>query len=402
MTRTISFIHLDLGIGGAENLVINAAKGLQKKGNRVTMYTSHHDRTRAFKETVDGTLKVVLYGAWIPRQILGHFTILLSTIRMIYICIMMLINQQLADVVFTDQVSAINPIIRLFGLAKTRLIFYCHYPDVLLCTSRESWFKRAYRLPFDYLEEYTTSACDVLLVNSEFTAETLRSTFPQIKQKVHVLYPPIDTDSIKPYKNDLPAEIEKKKFFLSLNRFERKKDLGLVIEAYADFVKAATKKSAAATSTVLVIAGGYDPRVIENVEYFSQLENLAKSRDIKVVFIKNVSDHQRLALLDRAIGVIYSPQGEHFGIVPCEAMAAGTPVIAWNNGGPKESIVHNQTGYLCNKREEFSKAMSKIASSSPEEIVAMSLRCKKRVIEKFSLKAFTDRLAVFAVKGDGQ
>lgn len=56
---SVAFIHLDLGIGGAENLVINAAKGLQEKGFNVTMFTSHHDRTRAFKETTDGTLKVV-------------------------------------------------------------------------------------------------------------------------------------------------------------------------------------------------------------------------------------------------------------------------------------------------------------------------------------------------------
>lgn len=55
---SVAFIHLDLGIGGAENLVMNAAKGLQEKGFNVKMFTSHHDRTRAFKETTDGTLKV--------------------------------------------------------------------------------------------------------------------------------------------------------------------------------------------------------------------------------------------------------------------------------------------------------------------------------------------------------
>lgn len=57
---SVAFIHLDLGIGGAENLVITAAKGLQDSGLSVTMFTSHHDRSRSFKETVDGTLKVRL------------------------------------------------------------------------------------------------------------------------------------------------------------------------------------------------------------------------------------------------------------------------------------------------------------------------------------------------------
>lgn len=55
---TVAFIHLDLGIGGAENLVVNAAKGIQDRGHSVKIYTSHHDPARAFKETIDGTLSV--------------------------------------------------------------------------------------------------------------------------------------------------------------------------------------------------------------------------------------------------------------------------------------------------------------------------------------------------------
>lgn len=57
---SVAFIHLDLGIGGAENLVMNAAKGLQQRGFSVRMYTAHHDPARAFKETTDGTLSVCI------------------------------------------------------------------------------------------------------------------------------------------------------------------------------------------------------------------------------------------------------------------------------------------------------------------------------------------------------
>ncbi len=56
--QSVAFIHLDLGIGGAENLVVNAAKGLVEKGLTVQMFTSHHDPSRSFKETTDGTLSV--------------------------------------------------------------------------------------------------------------------------------------------------------------------------------------------------------------------------------------------------------------------------------------------------------------------------------------------------------
>jgi hypothetical protein len=57
----IAFVHPDLGIGGAENLVVNAAVALQKKGHAITMYTAHHDRSHCFPETTgDGTYCVTV------------------------------------------------------------------------------------------------------------------------------------------------------------------------------------------------------------------------------------------------------------------------------------------------------------------------------------------------------
>lgn len=44
--------------------------------------------------------------------------------------------------------------------------------------------------------------------------------------------------------------------------------------------------------------------------------------------------------------MLYTPENEHFGIVPVEAMYLGCIVIACNSGGPLESVDHNKTGYL--------------------------------------------------------
>ena len=54
----VAFVHPDLGIGGAERLVVDAAVGLQSLGHSVVMYTSHHDPRHAFPETRNGTLTV--------------------------------------------------------------------------------------------------------------------------------------------------------------------------------------------------------------------------------------------------------------------------------------------------------------------------------------------------------
>ena len=89
------------------------------------------------------------------------------------------------------QVSTPLPFLRLLGLPT---IFYCHYPDLLLSTDRSSLLKRLYRAPLDWLEQWTTGLADILLVNSNFTKEVFRSTFPRLNQvEPAVLYPSLST-----------------------------------------------------------------------------------------------------------------------------------------------------------------------------------------------------------------
>lgn len=52
--KKIVFVHPDLGIGGAERLVIDAAVGLQSLGHSVTILTSHCDPSHCFEEARDG------------------------------------------------------------------------------------------------------------------------------------------------------------------------------------------------------------------------------------------------------------------------------------------------------------------------------------------------------------
>jgi alpha-1,3/alpha-1,6-mannosyltransferase len=316
----------------------------------------------------------------------------MSTLRMLWVCIMIFFHGHIADIVFTDQVSTVNIAVRILRLARQKLVFYCHYPDVLLCVDRGSMVKRAYRWPFDWLEKYSTGMCDILLVNSEFTAETLRATFENIHRRVQVLYPPIDTGRLNTGNDssELKTLLGSSRFFVSLNRYERKKDLPLVIQAFSEFNQASKRKD-----MKLVIAGGYDTRLSENVEHYRELEGLISRLALNdyVLLLKNVSDSFRSSLLEHSVAVIYSPQFEHFGIVPCEAMAVGTPVIAWNNGGPKESIVNNKTGWLCNQRSDFSKAMVTASTSDEKTRSEMTKACKDRVQKKFSLQAFSKTLA---------
>mmetsp|Transcript_23380 Transcript_23380/g.20778 ORF Transcript_23380/g.20778 Transcript_23380/m.20778 type:complete len:100 (+) Transcript_23380:958-1257(+) len=93
---------------------------------------------------------------------------------------------------------------------------------------------------------------------------------------------------------------------------------------------------------------------------------------------------------------MYTPENEHFGIVPVEAMYMGCIVLACNSGGPTESIVHGRTGFLLdaddtsqwgNKLEEiFTK------DSSSKVLEQLKAQAKERVELKFSFRSFASQL----------
>lgn len=121
--------------------------------------------------------------------------------------------------------------LRLFSSAKQA--FYCHFPDQLL-TTRKTLGKQLYRSVIDWFECWTTGFADVIFVNSKFTEGVVRRTFPSLaSRQLHVLYPSLNTEFF-----DESAEVDdgvdssKEVVFLSLNRFEVKKNIELALEAF--------------------------------------------------------------------------------------------------------------------------------------------------------------------------
>lgn len=149
----VAFIHPDLGIGGAERLVVDAGLALKSRGHEVHFFTSHHDKSHCFEETRNGSLNVTSVGDWLPRHFFGCFYAFWAYLRMIYVAIYLIFfSSWRMDVIICDQVSVCIPVLKL---SKARVVFYCHFPDMLL-TQRKSFLKKLYRAPLDWLEEVTT------------------------------------------------------------------------------------------------------------------------------------------------------------------------------------------------------------------------------------------------------
>ncbi|KAK5892403.1 hypothetical protein CesoFtcFv8_012785 [Champsocephalus esox] len=402
MARVV-FLHPDLGIGGAERLVVDAAVALKSKGCSVQIWTAHYDPTHCFSETLDPELPVVCVGDWLPTNVFGYLHALCAYLRMIFVALYLVFLSGVEyDVIFCDQVSVCIPVLRLSRHRK-KVLFYCHFPDQLL-TQRKSALKKLYRAPIDWMEERTTGMADMILVNSKFTAGIFSETFSGLRGvQTDVLYPSLNTSAFDQQSTEargleglLPEGTSC--MFLSLNRYERKKNLWLALEALSALRSLLPAGQRAGVH--LVVAGGYDDRVTENVQHYTELKELAAQLHLEdcVTFLRSPSDSMKVALLRGSAAVLYTPSREHFGIVPVEAMYCCCPVIAVNSGGPLESVADGETGFLCEPlAEAFSKAMEKLVRG-PQLRRDMGHAGRRRVQEKFSLQAFSDQLYGYIVK----
>ena len=171
-----------------------------------------------------------------PPNILGRFAILCAILRQFHLVLQIWASGELAalkpDAFFVDQLSACVPLLRVFH-PHTRTLFYCHFPDKLLA-NRQSWIQETYRLPFDWIEAWTTGAADSLVVNSKFTRGVFAKAFPRLSGRTPaVVYPCVKTKGEQPEKSPQPRIWGGQKVILSINRFERKKGIELAINAFA-------------------------------------------------------------------------------------------------------------------------------------------------------------------------
>jgi alpha-1,3/alpha-1,6-mannosyltransferase len=408
----VAILHPDLGIGGAEQLIINLALSCKKLGHYVKIFTSSYDPTRAFSQTKDGTIDVEVRGNCFPRRILGRCHALCEYVRMLFAAIYLILFGGHFDLVIIDQIPLPIPLLNI----RFKTFFYCHFPDKLLCVERTSAFKRFYRLVIDSLEELTMYFAHSIVVNSKFTSNIFKENFSFISKRRElpgVIYPCIelsDYDKTNFSKEDLLRvkgleglnrdKLNETKVIVSLNRYERKKNLELAVDSFISYMEKLSSKER--DNNILIIAGGYDTSLRENVEVLNSL----KSKDFKlcsnqVFFLQNISNEERSIILKTANIVIYTPKNEHFGIVPVESMYCGAWVIAHKSGGPTESVKENETGNLLDndipskwaeKIEQFLNNKENFEKTNGINKAELKKKQRDYILDNFSLTTMVKEL----------
>ncbi|MEW6567775.1 MAG: glycosyltransferase family 4 protein [Chloroflexota bacterium] len=134
----------------------------------------------------------------------------------------------------------------------------------------------------------------------------------------------------------------------------------------------------------------------QETEYTDQLQYLAQGLGLQDVvhFVGLVSETDLARLYREAAVYVYPSPEEDFGMGIVEAMAAGTPVVAWRNGGPTVTVRDGETGYLIQPydTERFAECLLRLATH-PNLAERMGRAAHRRASEMFSFERHNGTLA---------
>lgn len=387
----IALIHPEMGFGGSERLMLDAAIELRRRGHDAPLFTARCDRDATFRDVSSRDADVRVRATSLPYDLGGRARVPCAMARMTALAAAARRELGRVDLVLCDLVAQAVPFVR--RVAQAPVAFYCHYPDQLLAPdggATYSWYRKG----IDALERRGLAQSAIVLTNSAYTSAALRRTAPALApDAVRVVAPGIDVErwaAVAPLAPGWSRDGEV--VILSLGRFHRDKNHMLAIEAMAALQR--RLPSAVAQRLRLVIAGGHDASLPESRALVAALRADIEARALGhcVTLDLSPSDEAVVQHVGRASVVMHTAVAEHFGIAPIEAMAAGRPVVAVNHAGPSETIIDGRTGLLrAPTGDAFADA---VAALIVDESMALTIgdRARAHARERYARTAFGDRM----------
>ncbi|MCD4669428.1 MAG: glycosyltransferase [Actinomycetia bacterium] len=314
--------------GGAERLVLNIAT---RSRHDWTIFTNHYDRENTFPEFRDlnpTELSRVSVSRKYANVGNAALTIMTQKVDLSSFDLLVIMSEGAGDYFVLRNHDL--PVICLC-LTPLKVIHDPYSKQRYLEENRSAFLK--YTISSSIFNAFDRMAWKhykkIICISNEVKNRVLKAGLAT-EDKITVLYPGVDFENINPIAKFY-------KYFLIPGRIMWQKNLELGIEAFKKFQEIGGDKK-----FKLVIAGMVDDK---SVPYYRKLRDLAK--DYKnIEFVENPTDNQLFDLYRKCYSVIFTSLNEDWGIVPLEAMAFGKPVISVNKGGPRESIVDGETGFL--------------------------------------------------------
>lgn len=200
---------------------------------------------------------------------------------------------------------------------------------------------------------------DYMIANSTHTQAMIKRYY---RRDSTVIAPPVETDRFKS-----SGKPPLRHGFITAGRQTPYKRFDLAIEACNEL-----------KIPLLVIGDGPEHRRLE------------KLGERSTTFLTNVNDAEIVAHFESALGFIL-PNMDDFGIVAVEAMAAGTPVIAYNKGGALDYVVPGKTGLFFERQTV--KSLAKVLETAATK--SFDHQAIAEHAAQFSVAAFVKNIQAF-------
>lgn len=257
-------------------------------------------------------------------------------------------------------------------------ICYCHTPiryawDLQHQYLREAGYSRGIRGAFmravlHYIRLWdtrTAAGVDQFVSNSKYIARRIKKTYGR---EAAVIHPPVDIEAF-------PFVAEKGEAYVAASRMVPYKRMDLVVAAFAQMPD----------RQLIVLGDGPE---------------MAKVRALagpNVTLLGYPSDKMLRENLQRARALVFAGE-EDFGILPVEAQACGTPVIAYGRGGVLDSILApgNPAGPPTGVFFHEQSTAAIVAAVREFEAMKIDPQACRAQAERFSAARFRDEFAAFA------
>lgn len=260
---------------------------------------------------------------------------------------------------------------------KTKLICYCHTPPRYLYGYpvandwTRTWWRRILltlgKIPMYFLKKLDFKSAqlpDYFIANSKEVAGRIKKFY---KRDATVIYPPVEIPNL--VKGNVTKD-----YYLAGGRLARAKRTDLAIKVCND-LKLPLK----------VFGRGFGG-------YESYLKSILGPT---VEFLGEVTEEEKWKLYQNAKAYIYPSEKEDFGIQAVEAMATGTPVIAYKSGGVVESVIDGKTGVFFDDLtlESLSKAIQQFnhLTIKPSDCINQAKKFSKERFEK-EIKEYIEKI----------
>ena len=205
-------------------------------------------------------------------------------------------------------------------------VCYCHTPMRYAWDLKEQYLKESgldkgvkgfmARQLLDRLQKWdyeTAQHVDYFIANSHYIADRIRRAYGR---ESIVIYPPVDVEHYS-------LSLKKDNYYVTASRMVPYKKMDVIVESFARMPD----------RNLIVIGDGPD---------YERVRSLAASN---VKMLGYQSSEALRVYLQSAKAFIFAAE-EDFGIMPVEAQACGTPVIAYGRGGARETVLPLKTSMI--------------------------------------------------------